>query len=119
MSIYSMNNNFYISWLGAPYFEPEDREECGFRMKRNLILEVPHEMYNDELFCTLVDNDVLLPLKEDDMVEAELSFQAYEENGIGHQEIFVHSIKKQERKEAKEHLVPEHFPWDDCFRAPW
>ena len=93
-----MNNRFVITWLGEPYFEPEDGEKRGFRMRRNLILEIPYEQFNDEFFCSLFDEDVYMPLKEYDVIEATLYFQAYEENGIGHQTIYVNNIKKINQK---------------------
>ena len=63
-------------------------------MKRNLILEIPYEQRNDEFYCTLTREDVLLPLKEFDVIEASLGFQAYDNNGIGHQDIYVSDVEK-------------------------
>jgi hypothetical protein len=91
---YPFKGKFVISWLSKPYFEPEDGEECGFRMRRDLILEIPHEQFNDELFCSLFGENVILPLKEDDVIEASLIFQAYEWHGEGHQTIHVYDVKK-------------------------
>ena len=85
---------FVISWIGDPFFEKEEGAGCGFRMRRNLIIEIPHEQINDEFFGSLFDEDVMLPLKENDVIEATLSFQAYEDNGVGCQTIYVTNVKK-------------------------
>ena len=94
IKVIDLRNEYYVSWIGNPYFETEDGVECGFRARRDLILEIPHEQYNDEYFCSLFDEDVMIPLKDGDFVEARLSFQAYEDDGIGYQTIYATNVRK-------------------------
>jgi hypothetical protein len=92
--VVGLRQQYYVSWIGNPYFVTEDGAESGFRARRDLILEIPHEQYNDEYFCSLFDEDVLIPLKDGDFVEATLSFQTYEWDGVGYQTIYATRVRK-------------------------
>lgn len=92
--VVDLRQQYYVSWIGSPYFVTEDGAESGFRARRDLILEIPHEQYNDEYFCSLFDEDVLISLKDGDFVEATLSFQAYEWDGVGYQTIYATNVEK-------------------------
>lgn len=92
--VVGLRQKYYVSWIGNPYFVTENGAESGFRARRDLILEIPHEQYNDEYFCSLFDEDVLIPLKDGDFVEATLSFQAYEWDGVGYQTIYATNVEK-------------------------
>lgn len=91
---------FHINWLGAPYFAPEENEELGYTMKRDALLETSRDDFtdvDDEYFCSIVGESVMIPLQEGDCIEADMFFQAYmedEKHGICHQEISVCNVKK-------------------------
>ena len=88
-----MTDRFIISELFDPFIEREEREESGFRLERKFILEYPHDQFNDEFLCTFVGENALLPLKEQEIIEATLSFHV-ENNGVDCQTIYVTDVKK-------------------------
>ncbi len=92
--LFNLRNEFVITWISKPYFDPEENEELGYRMRKDVILAIPQELVDQEFACSIFDEDVLIPLKENDVIEASLFFQAYEDYGSLHQTIYATNIKK-------------------------
>ena len=86
-------SEFIVLWLGEPYFDKENVDN-GIELKRKILLELPHECYGDEFYCTLLDKDALLPLKEGDLIEATLTFQISDDDGDFHQNIYLGNVVK-------------------------